>query len=117
MPSEPALTGGGGFAEAGGGFPLKSRPLLPPPSRPVPGPGPPPPGLAAAERGLPRRTGRTGTSLDRIRGSVMERDRPALPPDAMRRAGVCLWGRFGAGECDGSSIWWQGGRQAAPLAD
>ncbi len=79
MLSEPALTGGGGFAEAGGGFPLKSRPLLPPPSRSVPGPGPPPPGLAAAERGLPRRTGRTGTSLDRIRGSVMERDRPVLP--------------------------------------
>ncbi len=80
MLSEPALTGGGGFAEVGGGVLWKSRPLLPPPSRSMPGPGPPPPGRAAAERGLPRRTGRTGSILDRIRGSVVERDRPVLPP-------------------------------------
>ncbi len=79
MPSEPALIRGGGCAEAGGGFLWKNRPLLPPPSRSMPGPGPPPPGLAAAERGLPRRTGRTGTALDRIRGSVRQRDRPVLP--------------------------------------
>ncbi len=41
---------------------------------------------------------------------------PEGPARCHEGAGVCLWGRFGAGESDGSSIWWQGGRKAAPLA-
>ncbi len=88
MPSEPALTGGGGFAEVGGGFPLKSRPLLPPPSRPVPGPGPPPPGLAAAERGLAPQDGsdRNGPgSHSRIRAPAWS----ARPPVSLPRPDGC----------------------------
>ncbi len=68
MLSEPALIRGGGFAEVGGGFLWKNRPLAP----------------AALPVDAGAVTGRTGNALDRIRGSVMERDRPALPSEASR---------------------------------